>query len=54
MATTSHRSLRLWSRPVGYASRSCTNAPSVKLFTITPIVKTQSLFDSASAPRNQR
>ena len=26
-STTSHRSLRLWSRPVGYASRSWTNAP---------------------------
>ena len=52
--TTSQTSRRPWRRPVGYASSRWMNAPRARLPTSTPRVKTQSLSDSASAPRNQR
>lgn len=52
--TTSQRSRRAGNRPPGKASSRWTNAPSARLPSATPTVKTQSLFDSLSAPKNQK
>ena len=52
--TTSQRSRRLVSRPPGNASNRWMKAPKTRLLSAAPTVNTQSLFDSASAPKNQR
>ena len=52
--TTSQRSRRPVSRPLGNASKRWMKAPKTRLFKAAPTVNNQSLFDSVSAPKNQR